>query len=319
MGVSKNSHYIDRLTATIADSLADVASPGQHLSVGFSGGVDSVVLLHSLIRLGWSPTAVHIHHGLSANADTWADFCRSVCRDWQVELTIKHVCVRPNRQEGLEAAARRARHQIFQETNADWIALGHHQGDRAETILLNLLRGAGVQGLGAMPMSNKRIIRPLLKLSRKDIYTYAECNGLIWVNDESNLDTSLTRNFLRHKILPQLTERFPAVERRLVGTGDHMAEVRELLNDLAIIDLSGEDIDFPIKKSLLEYLPEPRGRNVLRYLLSRHGIGIPSSERLREMLHQFVTAAPDRHPEFSFGDFRVFRRRGVVDIEKSNK
>lgn len=277
--------------------------------VALSGGIDSVVLLHAIwVALG-SFSAVHVHHGLNPAADRWAEFCADLCRAWRVPLTVRRVAVDRKSPDGLEAAARRARHQVFASLPATWVMTGHHRGDRAETLLFNLLRGAGVRGGGAMSERSGRLLRPLLGQGRSSILVYAQKHSLTWVDDDSNLDTRFSRNFLRHSILAELRGRFPAAEARLASASERFAEAADLLDDLAQIDLAGHAPSFPLDLGILDVLPEPRARNILRFLLQRHGVGIPSEERLREALRQFLTAAPDRHPAVSFGS-RMLRRKG---------
>jgi len=189
---------------------------GKRLAVGLSGGVDSVVLLHLLRELaprhGFRLSAVHVHHGLSPNADDWARFCRKLCRGWVVPLTVRRVSVQ-KKGRGLEAAAREARRAAFAAVAADAIVLAHHLDDQAETVLLNLLRGAGPRGAAAMQaagrLGDKRLLRPLLQVRRREILAYARAHHLEWIEDESNRDAALARNFLRLRVGPLLEERFP--------------------------------------------------------------------------------------------------------------
>lgn len=283
--------------------------------VGLSGGIDSVVLLHAARSLPRPVAAVHIHHGLSEHADQWGQFCQELCGQWQIELRIERVDVERGSTDGLEAAARRARHHVYRRIDADWILLGHHRGDRAETLMFNLLRGAGVRGAGAMPERSGRLLRPLLQVGRADILDYALVHGLNWVEDQSNADTRFSRNFLRHTILPAIQHRFLAVEERLAGAAARFAEAADLLDDLARLDMRELEQDFPVPVAHLAELPEPRARNVLRFLLSSHGIGIPSEERLAELLHQCLTARPDRHPVIVFGEHVLRRRAGMIVLE----
>src|SRR5262245_564189 len=150
-------------------------SAKQRIAVGLSGGVDSVVLLHQM-RARPGVRAVHVHHGLSPNADAWAAFCRKLCKQWAVPLSVVKVRVTKTG-KGLEAAAREARYEVFAKADVDCIALAHHLDDQAETVLMNLLRGAGVRGArGMLPRSsfkNKTILRPLLEVSREEILAYA--------------------------------------------------------------------------------------------------------------------------------------------------
>jgi tRNA(Ile)-lysidine synthase len=219
--------------------------------------------------------------------------------------------------DGLEAAARRARHAAYDRIVADWILLAHHQGDRAETMLFNLLRGAGIRGAGAMRQRNGRLLRPMLPVTRADILAYARAHRLAWVDDESNTDTRYARNFLRHRIVPALQQRFPAVENRLASAAAHFAEASDLLDDLARLDLGDPSCRFPLPVDRLMGLAEPRARNALRFLLSLHGVGIPSEQRLTEALRQCLTARPDRHPAIAFGPWLLRRQGRQIVLERS--
>jgi tRNA(Ile)-lysidine synthase len=283
--------------------------------VGLSGGIDSVVLLHAARECGLSIQALHVHHGLSPFADEWTVFCRELCTGWQIELLVERVSVERESADGPEAAARRARHEAYARTNADWLLLAHHRGDRAETMLFNLLRGAGVRGAGALRERNGLILRPLLSVSRECIRGYADAHALAWVEDESNADTRFSRNFVRHRVLPEIGERFPSVTATLASAAARFAEAADLLDDLALIDLGTRLPEFPIEIDALSSISEPRARNVLRFLLGRAGVGIPSEDRLIEALRQFLTAKPDRHPAVSFGGWILGRRRGQVYLD----
>jgi tRNA(Ile)-lysidine synthase len=315
MAASRNSPSTEPVEAAVAACLARHAVPaGAILLVGLSGGVDSVVLLRSLVALGRQPRAIHVNHGLSSHAADWVRHCRSLCAELDVRLQVVEVTVERGSADGLEAAARRARHDVYGRTDGDWLLLGHHVQDRAETMLFNLLRGAGVRGAGAMPERNGRILRPLLKLTRQQIVDYALACGLAWVDDDSNEDIRHSRNYLRHRILAPLEERFPAAANRLAAAAERFAEAADLLDQLAEADLGDAPAAFPIELAVLVRLSEPRARNVLRLLLARAGIGIPGEARLTEALDQFLHAAPDRHPSVAFGPARLVRRRGRIEI-----
>lgn len=315
MVASRNFRSTDPLLTAVSDSLSRHVRVEDRLAVGLSGGVDSVVLLHAMRAHRRDIAAIHVHHGLSDFADRWLEFCHRLCVEWSVPLTVEFVNVDHRSGDGLEAAARRVRHEAFRRLPTDWLALAHHQGDRAETLMLNLLRGAGVRGAGAMRERSGRLIRPLLRLARSDILAYARREGLEWVEDESNTDTRLSRNFLRHCIIPEARKRFPAVERRLATAAARFAEAGDLLDELARIDLGGAVTDFPIAVDLVRGLSEARARNVLRFLLSTKGVNIPSEERLAEALRQCVTARPDRHPAVEFGVWSLRRRGRQIFLE----
>src|SRR2546423_1501676 len=187
------------------------ANEGKRVAVALSGGMDSVVLIH-LLKDHPGISAIHVHHGLSPNADAWAAFCRRLCRQWHVPLSVHKVKVK-KADKGLEAAAREARYQAFKKSKVDVIALAHHLDDQAETVLMNLLRGAGVRGAGGMrPLTRfegKLLARPLLEVPRKNLEEHARRHGLEWVEDESNADETLTRNFVRRRLGPLIATRFP--------------------------------------------------------------------------------------------------------------
>lgn len=320
MASSRNSHSTEAVLAASIASISDHVLPGQHLAVGLSGGVDSVSLLHLLAgarrEFDFSLSALHVHHGLSGNADAWADFCRELCAIWAIPINVVHVKVERKSADGLEAAARRARHEAYGRAEGDWIVLAHHRGDQAETLLFNLLRGSGLAGAAAMASRQGRLLRPLLSVSRNDIEAYARSQSLHWIEDESNLDTGFSRNYLRHDILTSLSNRFPATEKNLAAAAGRFAEAAILLDELATLDIAAEAADFPLPVSALARLSEPRARNVLRFLLARRKVRIPSESRLKELLRQLLAAGVDRHPRIRFGDWDIVRRRGQIDLER---
>src|SRR5258706_818424 len=236
---------------------------GKRLAAGLSGGVDSVVLLHVLHALqpqfGYRLSAVHVNHGLSPNAEGWEKFCSAFCSHLKVSLKILRVKVKKQR-EGLEAAAREARRAAFGKLDAHAIALAHHLDDQAETVLFNLLRGAGLAGASGMPASGrlgrKLLLRPLLGVPRRAIRAYASAQRLAWIEDESNADEALTRNFIRRRVGPLLEERFPRWRENLARAARHFASA---------------DLD---------------ARGLLRAYLKQKGLRAPSEAKLVEMLKQ---------------------------------
>ena len=303
--------------------LARHVRPGDRVVVGLSGGIDSVVLLHflrsKLPNIGATLSAFHVHHGLSANADHWQNFCASLCQGWNLPFAAVCVTVRLDGGEGIEAAARRVRHAAFADAGGDWLVLAHQRGDQAETLLFNLVRGSGLLGAAAMQeCRDGRILRPLLDVSRQAIAAYAARHALEWIDDESNADSQYSRNFLRRQVLPPLLERFPGAERNLAGAARRFGEALALLDELADIDLAGRAAAFPVPARLFAGLSEARGRNLLRYLLAANGCRIPSAARLGEALRQIVGAAPDRHPRIDLGTHILHRCRGEVGLRPSS-
>ncbi|HEU0186811.1 MAG TPA: tRNA lysidine(34) synthetase TilS [Gallionellaceae bacterium] len=293
---------ISDLSGRVADALAPVVPHGSSLLLGLSGGLDSVVLLHVLAQLSpsfsWRLSALHVHHGISPHADAWAEFCAEVCAGHAVPLQVERVDITPLRDMGIEAAARQLRHAALARQPVDFIALAHHRDDQAETLLLQLLRGAGVRGGSAMPLLKTRagapaLLRPLLGFERGELERYAREQGLRWVEDESNADVGYPRNFLRHRVLPILAQRFPAYRATLARSARHFAEAAELLDELAALDAAMAVQGDHLRVEVLRQLSVARGKNLLRHFLAARRAPIPDHTRLAEMLRQLCEARAD--------------------------
>ncbi|WP_306603607.1 tRNA lysidine(34) synthetase TilS [Azonexus sp.] len=322
MGVSRNSLQADLLGRLEAFAAARLTA-GDAVYVGLSGGCDSVVLLHLLSRAGLAGrlAAIHVHHGLSPNADAWADFCSACCQSLGVPLIVRSVNVERNSGHGLEAAARQARYAAFSESlpAGACLLLAQHRGDQAETVLFNLLRGAGVAGAAAMrderAQGALRLLRPLLDVSRGEIEAYARQYGLRWIDDESNADTRFTRNFLRHEALTAINQRFPNAEVALARAAANFAEASDLLDELAAEDwqrvVDGKTGTETARLVEMRSLSLARLKNLLRWRLRQLGWQVPVAARLDEFSRQLMTAAPDRHPELVLpaGTMRLARGR----------
>jgi tRNA(Ile)-lysidine synthase len=315
--VVPNNYLVERVAAQIAPLLPAHSS----VLVGLSGGVDSVVLLHMLHKLAarysWQLSALHVHHGISRNADAWAEFSVGLCDRHHIPLRIEHVDIAPLRSHGIEAAARKLRLAAFNRQSCDFVALAHHADDQAETLLLQLLRGAGVRGASAMPMLALRagspaLLRPLLHCSRREILDYAAAHGLQWVEDESNTNDSYPRNFLRHRVMPLLDEHFPAYRDTLGRSAQHFAEAGDLLDELANQD-AGQAMDGnAMQLAALRELSPARARNLLRYFLHTQGAIMPQRTHLEEMLRQLCDARQDAAVNVRLGDHHVRRYRDKV-------
>lgn len=305
----------------IAACLARHLPAGGRLAVGYSGGLDSTVLLHVVASLrGSFPIrlrAVHVHHGLSPQADAWAGHCQSVCDDLAVPLTVSRVRVLPTGQ-GLEAAAREARYRVFAQQDADALLLAHHRDDQAETVLLQLRRGASARGLAAMPearLLNKTVLllRPFIQLPRCRLEGYAREHGLAWVEDESNLDPSLARNHARHALLPALEAATPGMSRSLAQAAEQFAEWADLLDELADGDGADGVDDAGLAMAMLSGLPESRARNLLRRFLEQQGVQA-RRQALVEAVRQLRGAGHNAQVRVDFGDFSVARFQGRVRV-----
>jgi len=324
MASSRKSSSTD-LAARVAARLAPHLSCDCRIQVGLSGGLDSVVLLQLLSRLapefGWRVSALHVHHGISPNADDWAAFCAACCASLKIPLNPVHVDIAPLReQHGLEAAARILRHAAYAQSDSDFVALAHHADDQAETLMLQLLRGSGVRGAAAMPFlsapkNGSRLIRPLLPFSRQEILDYAQVQHLQWIEDESNADQHYARNFLRHSVFPLLTQRFPAARQTLARSAAHFAEAAELQDDLAALDACGAISDGWLALAALAQLSSARAKNLLRYFLETRGAPAPSAAQLQEMLTQLASSRQDAAVCVDFAGWQLRRYRGRVRVE----
>ncbi len=321
-----------QIRQTLSRFLEARLSPAARLCVGVSGGRDSLVLLHALAGLrasGFVLSAVHVDHGLSANAARWASFCADFCGRCAVPLEIVRVEVPRASAEGLEAAARRARYAVFAGRAADWLALAHHRDDQAETVLFRLLRGAGVSGAAGMPAersqgSGPRLLRPLLEVPGSLLARYAEEHSLAWIEDESNADLRFRRNHLRRAVMPRIAEQFPGAAQALARSGQHFAEAAGLLEELAHADRAAtaaacERIDL----ARFNALSRPRARNLLRYELRSAGFHAPEARWLDEALRQLATvgaasetcvATPDGEIHAYRGELYVVRQRAAIPV-----
>lgn len=321
MASSRNSPSINTVEDALRECLAGLPR-GSRVAVALSGGLDSSVLLDLSARYAagndLSLSAIHIHHGLNLRADAWAQACELGCARLGIQLELVRVSVPRDTGEGLEAAARRLRYQAFDALQVEHILLAHHANDQAETLLFNLMRGAGVRGAAGIPAitgTSGRYLRPLLACLRADLEAYATHQGLSWVEDESNADTRFSRNYLRHEVVPVLEARFPAAVEGLSRAAEHFSEAQTLLDELARMDLAGCK-DFPVPVSLLRGLGEPRARNALRYLIAVHGLQAPGVKRLSEVLRQFMEARVDRHPSLDLPGYRLYRQRDAVHLQR---
>ncbi len=297
------------------------AWPGvRRFIVGYSGGVDSHVLLHRLANQRYRDrtlTALYVDHGLQAASAAWGEHCASVCHALNVPFRVLKIDARPTTGESPEAAARRARYAALAAELAPDSALltAHHRDDQAETLLLQLLRGAGPHGLAAMPAAARLgqgwLLRPLLNVDRAELLAYARAHDLHWIEDASNTDTGFDRNYLRHRVLPLLRERWPAVNRTLARSARLCAETAAWLDEEAAADLTSVATDRPdcLAIPALQALSELRQRNLLRYWLRQLNLPIPDARQLQHILHDALTAAADRNPCIRWPGAEVRRYR----------
>ena len=290
----------------VRHSLETELSAGAPIAVALSGGRDSVVLLDALAAVapprGHAVTAIHVHHGLSANADRWAQECVERCAALRIACVVRRVDVVRRPRASLEALARRARYDALaaaaRDMGAGVVALAHHRNDQAETLLLQLMRGSGPHGLAAMPALREDADdlawwRPLLGVPRTRIDAYAIDRNLRWCDDESNADHRHARNAVRHSVLPALLQIAPNADATLARAAAHQADAARLLDELARQDAQGAfDGEF-LRRAVFDTLSPHRARNLLRWYLRDQGLPAPSTARLAAMLDQLRGARGD--------------------------
>jgi tRNA(Ile)-lysidine synthase len=329
---AREDPVIRAVRAMLASLGAAGAPAPTRIAVALSGGRDSMVLLDALAALaaGFRVTlsAIHVHHGLSPNADAWAAFCERECARRGVALTTRRVAVRRVAGESLEAAAREARYAALACAGVDCVALAHHADDQAETVLLQLLRGAGPGGLAAMsPLrvaAAPAFVRPLLAVARAAIDARARECGIAWIDDESNDDPRHRRNYLRREIAPRLAQAFPGYPGTLVRAAGHAAEAAALLDALAAIDAgaggvaTGDPAPTLERRALVGLAASDAGRarNLLRWFLRRHGLPPPSTARLGAMLDQLLRAAPDARLRLAHAGAEIGVHRGRIVVHR---
>ena len=285
--------------------------------VGYSGGMDSTVLLHCVKELNLSNVvkAIHVNHQLSANASTWSQHCQNFTSKHDIPLICEDVDV-INTGKGLEQAARESRYQVYAKhmQPGDVLLLGHHLDDQLETFHYRLIRGAGLTGLlGIRPVrefSNGKIVRPLLSVSRAEVEGYAQKAGLDWVEDESNSDESYDRNFLRNQIFPLIRERWPHFAQKWLQANTWLVEANELLEEYAEEDLERlgyreERLGSSISLDLLMKLSSKRQKTILRRWVAKSGYTAPSVAHLEQL--SMFHAEQDKEPALAWGQCELRR------------
>lgn len=296
--------------------------------IGYSGGLDSHVLLslfhqlreHSPLRL----KAVHIHHGLSPNADAWALHCEEICASFDIPFMQQKVTVQREAGVSLEESARDARYGVFESLmeEGDVLVTAHHEDDQAETMFLQLFRGAGLKGLSSMPaikpFGKGWQARPLLSFNREALEKYAQSAALKWITDESNTNTQYARNFIRHDILSVLKSRWPTVTETISRSSAYCAEAQVLLEEFALDlwqDTKGQHPDTLSVKKLLS-LSAPKQRLMLRTWIQQMGHPLPDTRKMETICQNVLGARVDRMPHVIWGNSEVRRYRDDIYVMK---
>ena len=297
---------------------------GKKYWIAYSGGLDSHVLLslcHALrAELNLNLRAIHVNHGISSKASAWALHCNNTCENYDIEYIEHEIKIVWKSGESLEEVARKKRYAVFSNYIAedDILLTAHHQDDQAETVLLQLFRGSGLKGLAAMPeiksFGNGLHARPLLSFSRKNLLEYAKNEGLIWIEDESNQDTTFRRNYLRHEIIPQIKSYWPAMTSALSRSASHCAESQLLLDELAselYEQTRGSKIN-TLSVAKLKQLTMQKQRLVLRYWIKQHLLPLPNTHKMKSIQENVLQAASDKLPKIKWGQAVIKRYRDDV-------
>lgn len=304
------------------------ASGQQRIAVAYSGGLDSSVLLQLAARrcrdAGIALHAFHVHHGLSPNAGQWLAHCRREAGALGVSFDAREVVVKDVADHGTEQAARLARYDALAEMcgqhQVTVLLTAHHQDDQAETVMLQLFRGAGLRGLGGMAAMHEdhellgegiAVLRPLLECSRAELEHYARAHAVAHVDDESNADTRYRRNAIRQRIAPAVDEHFPGFAATVSRSARHLQAAQRLLDELAAIDLASCSQGGALAIEPLRSLSTERVDNLLRHWLLLQGASeLPSEAQLQQLHRQMRDARSDAQPELLLSGLRLQRQSG---------
>lgn len=316
---------ISYLNKYLLDILLNLPHPTRYW-IAFSGGVDSICLLHAINmireRLPAPINAVHLNHGLQMDSNYWVIHCQNICSELAIECTTLNLNVQLIPGQSLEATARTARLDAYQKVmqDNDMMLTAQHQNDQAETYMLQLLRGSGLPGLASMPkfitFANGYLVRPLLDISRQQLIDYAQYHKLTWIEDPSNADTKFERNYLRHKIFPELKHHWPGYATTITRSAAHCAEALNLLNELLQPQVQAARGSIPgtlSKAALLNLTPE-LCRGILRYWIQARGYKLPNTCQLHRIQNEILTAAADRNPIVTWTGAEVRRYRDDIFI-----
>lgn len=319
---------LDKILGRVFISLPD--SIDRSLAVAYSGGLDSSVLLHLAYdyakRRNLKLFAFHVHHGLSPNADTWLAHCQGECGKLNIDFDARWVQVDRKDANGLEAAARAARYAALGAMCATHqvplLLTAHHLDDQAETVLLQMLRGAGLPGLSGMDQlsvapdllgtSGVQIARPLLTVSRANLQEMVVSDGIMHIEDESNTDLRHPRNALRHQVWPLLHDYFPAFQQSIARGAQHVQSAQRLLSELARQDLDVCQQNGKLNTDYIQSLSHDRIDNLLRHWLVSHGLRMPTTSWLHEARSQLLDARVDAQVQMTHEGVDIRRYRNWI-------
>lgn len=298
----------------------------QRFILALSGGLDSRVLLHLMGRFirqypQYRCQAVHVHHGLSANADSWAEHCQQWAQEEGIECQVEPVTLTLGKRISVEQQAREQRYLALGRhvQPNDVLLTAQHADDQLETFLLALKRGSGPAGLAAMPEHSVFAagyhLRPLLHASRRAIMAYGTDHRLNWVEDESNQDLRYDRNFLRHQITPHLLDRWPGMRKAVARSAKLCGEQEALLHELLATRLaSALHSDHSLMIAKLE--SERIGKQLIRQWLSRFDVRMPSQAQLQQIWQSVVMAQEDANPQLCWHNHQIRRYKQRLYVVK---
>jgi len=309
---------------------------GKRIAVALSGGLDSVVLLDTVCKASSTNKtppeiwAFHIHHGLQKPADDWFVFCEKLAHKYKIHFDFRLLYLGADGVQGnIEARARAARYealeQLCEEHDVQDLLLAHHQNDQAETVLLQLLRGAGAAGHAGMSELRELksgdspifLWRPLIHQSKAELEAYAKTHQLKWIEDPSNQNTQYRRNTIRKNIIPRLEKIQPDAVANLARSAKVLAEAQLLLDRLAKQDGKTmlEQGGLKVKPLLLMAQHDlPAANNIVRYWLKTHELAMPSQERLAAWLKDLSSAKLDTQLEWLHDEHKIRLWRGQLQI-----
>ena len=311
----KNENQIqDKIYQSFQDNFKQ-NNANLEILLGLSGGLDSCVLLHLLAnmqtQLDFKLKAIHVHHGLSSSADDWLNFCKQKCKLLDIEFDAVKVKINEKGSLGIEGEARELRYEAIKKKQKGVVALGHHQNDQAETLLLQLLRGSGLKGLAGMPEldEERKFWRPMLNIKKKLLEKYASENDIKYIKDESNEDINFDRNFIRKKVLPLIESRYPASIETISRSASNISEGYHLNKLLALDDSKNvmSDDGSYLLISDLNKLPNLRAINLIRWWLSFNGLLMPSKKNVEELFRQVKLIKKDTSLNLKISNDRSIR------------
>lgn len=295
--------------------------------IAYSGGMDSTVLLHAACAVvaftGHKLHAIHVDHGLHADSPEWSQHCAQVCAQLNTRFENISVEAQPYLHLGIEGAAREARYQAFESqlSSADVLFTAHHADDQLETVLLQLLRGSGAQGLAGCASERKLgkslLMRPLLQIPRVEIAAYAKQAELHWLQDPANESLQFDRNYLRHELMPRLHSRWPGLHATISRAAQWQSENAALLDELAKLDLriAGASVEQLLSCEHLVQLSDERKRNALRWWIRQNKFQVPSAQVMQRIVEDVIASNDDREACVCWQNYEIRKYRGDLYVQ----